>query len=69
MSTSGGVLGSSTSDKLCGIVVQEVLIDLQVLLLSENGIISLEAILLEESIVPRSLDIYVLSVSLEKRWD
>jgi hypothetical protein len=65
LSTTSGVLSSSAGDKLCGIVVQEVFVDIQVLLFGEDSIIGLEAIFGKECIIALSLDIYGMSIS----WD
>jgi hypothetical protein len=63
LSTSGRVLSSSSGNELCGIVVQEVFIDIQVFLFSENRIVGFEPILGEERIVALSLDIYEMVIS------
>jgi hypothetical protein len=67
LSTTSGVLSSSAGDKLCGIVVQEVFVDIQVLLFGEDSIIGLEAIFGKECIIALSLDIYGMSISWDER--
>jgi hypothetical protein len=63
LGTPSGVLGSSAGNELCGIVVQEILVDIQVLLFGEDGIVGFQAILCEERIITQSLDIYAMSIS------
>jgi hypothetical protein len=58
LSATSGVLCSSAGDKLRGIVIQEVFVDVQVLLFRKDGIIGLEAILGEERFIALRLDIY-----------
>jgi hypothetical protein len=52
LGTTGSVLGGTTGDQL-GVPGEEVLIDAHVLLLSENSIVGLQAILLEKSGITR----------------
>lgn len=63
LSTAGGVLGSTTGDQLSIVVLEEVLEEALVLLLGEDGVVGLEAVLLEESLVTEGLDIWNLGVS------
>lgn len=58
LGTAGGVLGGTTSNQLSVVVAQQVLVDRGVLLLGQDGIVVLEAILLEESLVTDCLDIW-----------
>jgi hypothetical protein len=62
LSSSSRILSSSSGNELCGIVVQEVFVDIQVFLFSENCIVGFEPILGEERIVALSLDIYEWSL-------
>lgn len=57
LGTSGAVLGSAASDELGIIVVQEVLVERDVLLLGEDGIVGLEAVLVEQGLVTDGLDV------------
>ena len=57
LGTSGSVLGGTTSDELGVVVVQEVLIERDVLLLSEDSVIGLEVILLEQCLITESLNV------------
>lgn len=57
LSTAGGVLGSATGDQLSIVVLEEVLEEALVLLLGEDGVVSLEAVLLEESLIAKGLDV------------
>lgn len=57
LSTAGGVLGSTTSNQLSIVVLEEVLEEALVLLLSEDGVVGLEAVLLEESLVTEGLNV------------
>lgn len=62
----GSVLGSTAGNELCGIVVQEILVDVLVLLLGEDGIVGLQAVLGEERFVTLSLDIYAITLVHER---
>lgn len=81
LGTASGVLGSAAGNQLGVVVVEEVLVDAKVLLLSEDGIVLLEAILFEESLVTNCLDVWVavlivdilvsssvLREGLKRRW-
>lgn len=57
LGTTGRVLSGTTSDELGLVVVQKVFVQRQVLLFSENGVISLEAILVKQSLVTDGLDV------------
>lgn len=57
--TTSGILGSAAGNQFCGVVVQEVFVDAGVFFFSEDGIVGLEAIFLEESSIALSLDIWV----------
>lgn len=57
LGTTGGVLGSTAGDQLGIVVVEEVLVDVQVLGLSQDGIIGLEVVLLEQVLVAEGLDV------------
>ena len=63
LSTAGGVLGSTTGDQLSIVVLEEVLEEALVLLLGEDGVVGLEAVLLEESLIAKGLDVWKLAVS------
>jgi hypothetical protein len=39
LGAASGVLGSSAGDELCGVVVEKVLVDSEVLFLSEDGVV------------------------------
>jgi hypothetical protein len=55
--STSSVLCSSTSNEFCIVVVQEVFVERGMLLLSENGIVGLETILVKQSLITVSLDI------------
>lgn len=57
LGATGGVLGGTAGDELGLEVVQEVLIDSLVLLLGQDGVVGLEAVLGEELIVAVGLDV------------
>jgi hypothetical protein len=57
LGTSGAVLGSTAGDELGIVVVEEVLVERDVLLLGEDGIVGLEAVLVEQGLITDSLDI------------
>ena len=57
LSTAGSVLGSTTGDQLSIVVLEEVLEEALVLLLGEDGVVGLEAVLLEESLIAKGLDV------------
>lgn len=57
LGTTGSVLGGATGNQLGIVVVEEVLVDASMLLLSEDGIVGLEAILLEEGLVAEGLNV------------
>lgn len=58
LGTSGAVLGSTAGDELGIVVVEEVLVEGDVLLLGEDGIVGLEAVLVEQGLVTNGLDVY-----------
>lgn len=53
--TPGGVLGSAASNQLGVVVVEQVLEDALVLVLGEDGIVSLEPVLLEQGLIAEGL--------------
>lgn len=53
----GGVLGGTTSDELGVVVVEELLVDGDVLLVGEDGVVLLEAVLVEQGLVTDGLDV------------
>lgn len=55
--STGRVLGSAASNQLGVVVVEQVLIQRNVLLLGEDGIVGLEVILVKQSLITLSLDI------------
>lgn len=57
LGTTGRVLGSTTSDELGVVVVEQVLVQRGVLVLGEDGIVSLEGVLVEKLLVADSLDV------------
>lgn len=63
LGTTGGVLGSTTRNQLGVIVVEKLLIQRDVLLLSQNGVVGLQLILIQQSLVSLSLNIYGETVS------
>ena len=58
LGTTGGVLSGATGNELGVVVVEKVLVEGDVLLLSKDSIVSLEAVLVEKSLVADSLDVY-----------
>lgn len=57
LSTTSGVLGGATGDELGVVVVEEVLVERDVLLLSEDGVVGSEAVLVEKGLVAEGLDV------------
>lgn len=57
LSATGRVLGSTTGNQLGIVIVEEVLVEGQMLLLGEDGIVGLEVVLGQEVIVTDGLDI------------
>lgn len=57
LGTTGRVLGGTASNQLGIVVVEEVLVQGEVLVLGENGIVGLEAVLVEKGLVTNGLDI------------
>ena len=57
LGTTGGVLGGTASNELGVKVVEQVLVQRLVLLLGEDGVVGLEAVLLEQSLVALGLDV------------
>jgi hypothetical protein len=53
-------LGGAAGDQLGIVVVEEVLVDVEVLGLGQDGIIGLEPVLLEQGLVAKGLDIWVM---------
>lgn len=56
LGTAGGVLGGSASNEL-GVEFLEIIVESEMLLLSENGIVLLQVVLLEESGIASGLDV------------
>lgn len=54
----GSVLGCATSDELGIEVVEEVLVKTEMLLFGKNSIVLLQTVLVKESLVPGSLDVW-----------
>lgn len=57
LGATGRVLGSSAGDELGVEVVEEVLVEAEVLLLSEDGVVGLEVVLVQQGLVTDSLDV------------
>lgn len=57
LGATGGVLGSTAGDELGVEVVEEVLVEAEVLLLGEDGVVGLEVVLLQQGLVTDSLDV------------
>lgn len=57
LGTSGGVLGGTTSVEVDLVVLEQVLVEAHVLLLSQDGIVGLESILLQQLLVADGLDV------------
>lgn len=57
LGTPGGVLGGTTSVQVDLVVLEQVLVQAHVLLLSQDGIVGLESILLQQLLVADSLDV------------
>lgn len=57
LGTTGRVLGGTTSNQLGIEVVEQILVQREVLLLGQDGVICLESILVEKGLVANSLDI------------
>lgn len=51
LSTSRRVLGGAASDELSVVVLEQVIVQAQVLLLGEDGVVGLQAVLLEELLI------------------
>ena len=68
MSTPGGVLGGAAGDELSVIVVQEVLEDGLVFILGEDGIVGLEAVLLEKGFIAKGLDVWARGKKLSSQF-
>lgn len=58
LGASSTVLSSTASNELGIVVVEEILVERDVLLLSEDSIVRLEAVLVQKSLVTLSLDVY-----------
>lgn len=67
LGTAGRVLGGAAGNELGVVVGQQVLVQRLVLLLGQDGIVGLEAILLEQSLITLGLDVYtdVLSLAID----
>jgi hypothetical protein len=50
-------LGAAAGDQLCGIVVEEVFVDSEVLFFGQDGVVGLEAVFGEELIVALGLNV------------
>lgn len=57
LGTTGAVLGGTASNQLSLVVVEELLVDGDVLLLGQDGIVVLEGVLVEQLLVANGLDI------------
>lgn len=57
LGTTGGVLGSTTSNELGVVVVEQVLVQRAVLVLSEDGVVGLQGVLVEKLLVADSLNV------------
>lgn len=57
LGTSGGVLGGATGVQVDLVVLEQVLVEAHVLLLSQDGIVGLESILLQQLLVADGLDV------------
>ena len=66
LSTTSSVLGSTTGDEL-SIQLHQILVETHVLVLGENGIVSLQAILLQKSIISTGLDVEERVLQAQKR--
>lgn len=58
LGAAGGVLGGAAGDQLRLVVVQEVLVEALVLVLGQDGVVGLEAVLGEQVIVANGLDVW-----------
>ena len=66
LGTAGGVLGGATSNELGVVVVEKVFVEGNVLLLGEDGVVGLEAVLVEKGLVAEGLDVCSLSADLAR---
>lgn len=57
LGATGGVLGSTTGNELGVEVVEEVLVEAEVLLLGEDGVVGLEVVLLQQGLITDGLDV------------
>lgn len=57
LSAAGAVLGGAAGNQLGLVVVEEVLVEGDVLLLSEDGVVGLELVLVEQFLITESLDV------------
>lgn len=57
LGATGGVLRSAAGNELCVKVVEEVLVDGDLLLFGEDGVVGLEVVLVQQSLVADSLDV------------
>jgi hypothetical protein len=57
LGTTGGVLRSTSGNELGVEVVEQVLVDVKVRLFGEDGVVGLEAVLVQQSLVADSLDV------------
>lgn len=58
MGAAGGVLGGAAGDELGVVVVEEVIVDSEMRLLGEDGVVGLEVVLLQEGLVADGLDVW-----------
>lgn len=58
LGSTSSVLGSTSGNQFGGVVVEEILVDGGVFFFSEDGIVRLEAVFVEESLVSLGLDIW-----------
>ena len=64
LGAAGRVLGRAASDQLGVVVVQEVLVEGEVRLLGEDGVVGLEVVLGQEGVIAGSLDVWGLPLVL-----
>jgi hypothetical protein len=57
LGTTGRVLGGAAGNQLGIVVVEEVLVEVLVLLLGQDGIVGLETVLLKQRLVAKALDV------------
>lgn len=59
LGATGGVLGGAAGEELGVVVVEEVLVEREVLLFGEDGVVGLEVVFLEEGFVTEGLDVFL----------